>query len=337
MAGQIAEFFGFRDTDSSTVAKGFADRSECPFLNDLCVKTISNSDGQRVPSGACAIRQKSKPNEPVICCPVRLYDANYAVLDEVAELAFGKRMPKFAGRIARDQSVRQQRESVAVFGHRWGGELRISKKTGEGNYFVDWILVHINEMGEPVDFCAIEVQTIDTTGNYRESYRGLSSNERSNVWTSAGLNWENVSKRILPQLIYKGSILGREQYCSAGMFFVTPKPVYDRVMDRLGGKENVASVRRLQPSSITFLAYDFDASGDKEGEIAGLTNVELNLSTVAEVRDAFNRAQLPQPNVYGRAIESALGASFGPAVNPGTTFLEVKKNRWDLMSSDQPF
>lgn len=334
MAGQIAEFFGFRDTDTSSNAKGFASRSECPFLNDVCVKTISSSDGLRVPSGACAIRQKSKPGEPVICCPVRLYDANYAVLDEVAELAFGKRMPKYAGRAARDESIRHNRETVAVFGHRWGGELRISKKNGEGNYFVDWILVHINEWGEPVDFCAIEVQTIDTTGNYRESYRSLMSGKRSNVWTPAGLNWENVSKRILPQLIYKGSILGREQYCSAGMFFVTPKPVYDRVMDRLGGKRNVVSVSRLQPSSITFLAYDYDASGAEEGKILGLSSVEANLSTVAEVRDAFNRAQLPQPNVYGTAIESALGASFGPSVNPGTTFLEVRNNRRGLLSED---
>lgn len=34
------------------------------------------------------------------------------------------------------------------------------------------------------------------------------------------------------------------------------------------------------------------------------------LSTVAEVRDAFNRAKLPDPNVYGRAIETAPGIEF---------------------------
>lgn len=106
---------------------------------------------------------------------------------------------------------------------------------------VDWILVYISKDCEPLDFCAFEVQTIDTTGNFRDSFYAVSQKDRTNQWTSAGLNWENVSKRILPPLIYKGSILGRGEFCSAGMFFATPFPVYDRVMDRLGGEANVAT------------------------------------------------------------------------------------------------
>lgn len=35
---------------------------------------------------------------------------------------------------------------------------------------VDWILVHISKDCEPLDFCAFEVQTIDTTGNFRDSF-----------------------------------------------------------------------------------------------------------------------------------------------------------------------
>lgn len=310
MAGQIAEFFGFRDNDRSMRATQAASAQQCPFLHDDCVKNISLPDGRRVPSGACAIRQKSRPNDPVICCPNRLYFDDYSMLDEVATLAFKKNLPKFAGRSARDQSRKRRIESVAVFGHRWGGELRLPKRNGDGNYYVDWILVHINSRGEPVDFCAVEVQTIDTTGNYQDSFLSLATDERENQWTSAGLNWENVSKRILPQLIYKGSILGRERFCSAGMFFVTPKPVYERVMRRLGGESNVATVGRLQPSSITFLAYDSKDEVSVDGQVPSLERVKTNLSTVAEVRDAFNRAKLPEPNVYGHAIETALGIEF---------------------------
>ncbi len=43
-------------------------------------------------------------------------------------------------------------------------------------------------------------------------------------YSKAGVNWENVSKRILPQLIYKGYVLRRERLCSKGLFFVCPKP-----------------------------------------------------------------------------------------------------------------
>nr|WP_288870390.1 NotI family restriction endonuclease [uncultured Corynebacterium sp.] len=325
MAGQIAEFFGFKAEDKSQRAYDAALKSRCPFLHDDCIKTIALPDGRRVSSGACAIRQKSHPEKPIICCPIRLYFDDYAMLDEVASLAFKKSLPKFAGRAARDESLKRGIETVAVFGHRWGGELRLPKRNGEGNYYVDWILVHIDAKGEPVDFCAIEVQTIDTTGNYKDSFIGLSSAERENRWTSAGLNWENVSKRILPQLIYKGSILGREKFCSSGMFFVTPRPVYDRVMRRLGGESNVATVGRLQPSSITFLAYDVDTSSVKPGEIADLKRVETNLSTVAEVRDAFNRAKLPEPNVYGDAIELVLGAKFSTGAELVQGFPNAKK------------
>lgn len=311
MAGQIAEFFGYADSDLSDQAIEAATKSFCPFLSDVCIKTINYEGVSRIPSGACTVRQKSAASSPVICCPIRLYAEDYKLLDEIATRAFKKAMPKYSGRMAVEKSRISGEESVAVFGQRWGGELRLPQKDGAGSYFVDWILVHIDGQGRPVDFCAVEVQTIDTTGNYRDSYRALTSTPHENAWSTVGLNWENVSKRILPQIIYKGSVLAREEFCSAGLFLVTPKPVYDRILRRLGGEANVSSVGRLQPSSITFVAYDFDRDDSpQQGQPAKLEVVHTNMSTTAEVRDAFNRAQLPQENVYGLAISNALGVDF---------------------------
>ena len=52
------------------------------------------------------------------------------------------------------------------------------------------------------------MQTIDTTGTYQNARRALLDHhviEKDTV----GLNWENVSKRIIPQIIYKGQVLQR--------------------------------------------------------------------------------------------------------------------------------
>lgn len=185
------------------------------------------------------------------------------------------------------------------------------KKDGRGNYFVDWILVHLDGDGNARDFCAVEVQTIDTTGNYRDSFLSLRESGRENAISTVGLNWENVNKRILPQIIYKASVLARESFCSTGLFMVTPKPVFDTIMARLGGVDNVQRVGRLQPSSITFVAYDFDPESTVEaGSPTRLATVDSFMTAVSEVRDAFNRAQLPDPDVYAAAISQALGVEF---------------------------
>ena len=89
-----------------------------------------------------------------------------------------------------------------------------------------------------------EGQTIDTTGNYRTAREALLK-DREIIADTVGLNWENVSKRIIPQLIYKGQVLQREELCKTGLFFVCPQPVYERVLNRLGGKERIPSFPML--------------------------------------------------------------------------------------------
>lgn len=122
----------------------------------------------------------------------------------------------YAGRAAVERA-RAEGGSIAVFGHGWGGELRLPQRAGTGSYFVDWVLARLDENGELAEFTAIEVQTIDTTGNYREARTALLEN-RSVISDTVGLNWENVSKRIIPQLIYKGQVLQREDLCRTGLF-----------------------------------------------------------------------------------------------------------------------
>ena len=301
MAATIWEIFGYRADDRSVRALDAAQSRQCPYLNEPCEKRLSD----KAASGVCSI--KPVTSEPVICCPVRLYAGDYQVLRDVADMAFGPGHLLVAGPSAVASARQSATPVVAVFGKRWGKELRLPQKDGVGGYFVDWVLALLDAQGELQEFVAVEVQTIDTTGNYREGRLGLLSPERLNPKTSAGLNWENVSKRILPQLIYKGQVLQREALCRKGLFFVCPAPVHERVMARLGGEAGLIRYA-LQPASITFLAYEHDSgAGFVDGEAVPLKRCPPHSTTVYKVQEAFNNVTLPDENVYQDAIQVALG------------------------------
>lgn len=301
MAGFISEFFGFRAEDMSVDALTAAARKICPFTNTACSKILSRA---QVPSGVCAVRQKTTGSPSVICCPMRIYADNYAMLREISQKAFGKKYNLYAGRIAVEKA-KMEGGAIAVFGKGWGGELRLPQRKGTGAYFVDWVLARIDRKGELAEFTAIEVQTIDTTGNYQTARNALLES-REVVEDTVGLNWENVNKRIIPQLIYKGQVLQREDLCKSGLFFVAPKPIHDRVIERLGGKERIPKFP-YQPASIHFIAYDLTHPHKySDGSIQPLGIIEEHCTTVYKVQEAFSAVTLPEGNVYRDAIMKSL-------------------------------
>lgn len=300
MASTIWEFFGYRPEDNSSQALDHAANLKCPIISSTCIKTLN--DG--IVSGVCSL--KPITSDPVICCPIRLYADKYKILADIAKHAFEEDLILVPGGEAVSYAKREAKACVAVFGKGWGRELRLPQKSGKGGYFVDWVLAKINASGYLVEFIAVEVQTIDSTGNYRNGYFALKDN-RSVIKTTAGLNWENVSKRILPQLIYKGQVLQREELCKKGLFFVCPDAVYSRIMDRLGGQQGLPKYA-LQPASITFITYNYDFSEHTpHGEIVPIKRTNFHSTTVYKVQEAFNNVTLPQENVYKDAILKALG------------------------------
>jgi Restriction endonuclease NotI len=297
VASRIVEFFGYDPQDRSRPARNMRRDSWCPFLDAVCQKTLR--DGSI--SGACTL--KPLRSEPVIICPIRLYDDDYRILKDVAEASFGAGtrliMPADARR------ARQDGNNVAVFGRRWGGELRLPQRQGTGGYFVDWVLARIGTNGRVSDFVAVEVQSIDTTGNYREERDTYLRERDFNGTSTAGLNWENVNKRILPQIIYKGHVLRREPLCQKGLFFVCPQQVWERIRDRLGGV-GVMMQYQLQPGAVTFRWYN--VSGPvPPGQRRDLVFGGQFTTTVDQVALAFTAPQnLPAAGVYEAAIQSEL-------------------------------
>jgi hypothetical protein len=293
LSGYISEFFGYFAGDKSQASLNASTECICPFLDEICKK---HSNRRRVPSGVCAIRQVSKGSPNVICCPNQLYSENYKILNLIAQDNFASNLILYPHSEA-VKHAKLESGAIAVFGRKWGNELGIPQRDGKGFYYVDWVLARLNAMGELQEFTAIEIQTIDTTGNYWKAYDSL-VNSRAIVKDTVGLNWENVSKRIIPQIIYKGQILQREELCKSGLYFVSPKPVYDHVLTRLGGKEKLPEMHK-QPASIHFLAFDYSLDIiHSDGYIHSLDVIAQHSIAVYKVQEAFSSVSLPDRNVF---------------------------------------
>ena len=256
-----------------------------------------------MPSGVCAVQQQSANAPCVICCPNRLYADDYRMLRLICADAFKTEKNLYAGRVAVDKAMKED-GAIAVFGHEWGGELRLPQRQGVGAYFVDWVLALLDGNGKIKEFSAVEVQTVDTTGNYHASREALVDG-RTIVKSTVGINWENVSKRIIPQIIYKGQVLQREDLCKTGLYFVCPAPIFDRVLKRLGGEEKIPKFPP-QPAAIHFVSYDYAQTAVPDGRIVPLEIGKTHCTTVYKVQEAFSSMTLPEGNVYQHAIEKAL-------------------------------
>jgi hypothetical protein len=303
MASNILELFGYSPRDTSPAAKEARRELRCPFLGQTCTKTLS--DGTI--SGMCTL--KPMTSGPVICCPVRLYANHYQILKDVAVQAFGGGIELVAGiDLKRYRAEHAGSSAVAVFGKRWGKELRLpsrAKNVGGkvGAYFVDWILAHVDPQGKLLGFVAVEVQSIDTTGNYRQERAAYLEHGEFAGKSTAGPNWENVNKRILPQIIYKGHVLRREPLCQKGLFFICPTPVYNKIAERLGG--NLEEIHQ-QAGSVTLMRYDVGPELP-HGEIRALVSGGQSTTTVDQVALAFTAPKnLPPAKVYEQAITAEL-------------------------------
>ncbi len=293
MSLNVFEFFGFSPNDTSDQAKQYRRNGDCPFVACKCIKKFKSG----TVSGACSV--KPITSGPVICCPLRMYAGNYQVLLDVARACFGP-----AARLCRnDLDFEGDGNDIQVFGKGWGKELRLPSRRSGGGYFVDWILALISPDNTLQEFVAIELQTMDTTGSYESQINAFYRGETNINPAKSGINWENVSKRILPQIIYKGHVLRREPLCTKGLFFICPTPVYQRIISRLGGR---LEEYHPQPGALTFRWYDLGAESSP-GIPRLLVSEGQRTTTIDQVALAFTSpSNLPEPRVYERAIRAEL-------------------------------
>ena len=305
MALLITETFGYASSDTSDAALAQRKSRICPFLNKTCWKRFRNGG---LVNGTCAV--KPPTSEEVIVCPDRLYAQSFRVLQDVALEAFGPSMRLIDA--ADVNSTQAEKNRVVVFGKRWGKELRVPKSGGSANgYAADWILARISEDASVEEFVPVEVQTMDTTGSYqREWYRMNGLNLPSGYEpTDPSINWENVNKRIIPQLLTKGNVFGREAMCRKGLFFVCPAPVYKKLMDRLGAN---LSPWPMRSGALTFRWYDLTPTA-APGEIRQLRVQGQFTTAVENFKEAFNSTlNLPSMGLMSQTVQKAVDQARKP-------------------------
>jgi len=287
----ICEAFGHAPDDTTAPARQQWKSQECPFVGGTCIKHSHPQNGVAVIYGTCSVVNATRGGkEEVIICPQRLYAGGYATLKACIEDAIGA-LPAFY--LADEYSTRKRektlpREYAVLLGKHSGKEIQVSRR-GFVKLSLDWIVAHV-VAGEVKTCIPCEVQSIDITGNYRDAWNAYATEAAEVPNSKHGMNWANVWKRLIPQLILKGSMTSTSTLCTKGLYFVVPDRVYIQ-FERLVGK--VPAAPHPSTGTLTIMTYEL---GDPvpAGSMRKLVLARTERMLVTEFAKAFGSGkQLP--------------------------------------------
>ncbi|MDR2469878.1 MAG: hypothetical protein LBD27_05280 [Tannerella sp.] len=179
----LAEVFGFPIENRSERAIRYRKDKLCPYNNVVsnCTKNSIES-----PLGVCSLQHK---NQPIIICPIRFRE-DWKIMSDAAGFIFNEK---------------------ASWTH--VGEVTLKDKSGKTAGNIDYVLVSYDEKGRVIDFGSLEVQAVYISGNLTGPFSAYMENPTPDFnWTQA-LKYpkpdylSSSRKRLIPQIIAKGSIL----------------------------------------------------------------------------------------------------------------------------------
>ena len=179
----LAEVFGYPITNETDRAKRYRDNKLCPF-NNIVSNCTKNSI--EFPLGVCSLHHKDKP---VIICPIRFRE-DWTIISDAANFIF---------------------DGKAAWTH--VGEVRLKDKHGKSAGNIDYVLVSYDDKGRVLDFGSLEVQAVYISGNLTGPFTAyLEEPSPLFSWTQAFRYpkpdyLSSSRKRLIPQIIAKGSIL----------------------------------------------------------------------------------------------------------------------------------
>lgn len=181
----LAEVFGFPIDNQSERAVRYRENKLCPF-NNIVSNCTKNS--VEFPLGVCSINHKEKP---VIICPIRFRE-DWKIVSDVAAFIFDEK---------------------TTWTH--VGEVRLKDKFGKSAGNIDYVLVAYDDKGRVLDFGSLEVQSVYISGNLTGPFSAFLENPTPKFnWTHAFKYpkpdyLSSSRKRLVPQIIAKGSILNQ--------------------------------------------------------------------------------------------------------------------------------
>lgn len=291
----LIEVFGYAPDDMSAECRSLWNLSACPFINKQCTK--ANHDGSII-YGTCSV---TSSYGDCIICPNRLYENNYSSLRTVAAEVFGGDLMFLT--YGEYIPLRNSSEScIVALGQNSGKEVKIGSSLS-----MDWVLAKI-ENGSLIEYVGVEVQSIDITGNYRDawhSYKNLSSSTSVIPSSNHGMNWANVHKRLIPQMIRKGTMYSRSPLVKSGLYFIVPDIVYRKFEEIIG--EDIPLLDNPGKDILTIHTYELSPV-KKHGEQRSILmkrNIRFSL-------DEFSQRFISGPNLpSGELLDSAVKRVLG--------------------------
>lgn len=289
----IVEIFGYAPNDTSAECRSLWRLGACPFVQIPCNKHNHDSS---VIYGTCSV---TTPYGDCVICPNRLYANRFETLRAVAQDAFGD-IPFYTY----SEYVEHRNEIgpfVVALGMHSGHEINLNR------YFsMDWVLAKI-ENQRLVEYTGIEVQSIDSTGNYRDNWYAYKNIRENDVIPKSehGMNWANVHKRLIPQIIRKSLIYSRSQLVNSGLYFIVPEIVYQKFEEVVGS--DIPLVTEKAPDIITVHTYELGQIV-AEGNIRELVLVRNLKFKMQEFSNRFvSGPNLPSALELDNAVRNALG------------------------------
>lgn len=296
----LVEIFGYAPADVTPAARLLWQTEACPFINGPCIKY--NHD-KTIVYGTCSVTS-DKTGTPVIICPNRLYADQHGTIRKVAADAFGSEVKFYMyGDFIRERE--QASDCVVALGKNSGKEVQIR---GGGSLSIDWVLARISNW-KLSEYVGLEIQSIDITGNYRDAwygYRDIEQYPGKLIPASGhGLNWANVHKRLIPQLISKGTVFSRSQMVKKGLYFVVPDVVYKRFEAIVG--DDIPTLPAAQTDSISVLTYDLGPPVPP-----GAQRTLVHKRTIRFLLEEFAERVISGPNLpSGELLDAAIFKALG--------------------------
>lgn len=293
----MVEVFGYAPDDLSQASRSLWNLNACPFINAQCTKTNHDSS---IVYGTCSV---TTPYGDCVICPNRLYENNYAVLKTISHECFGNGVPF----LMYNQFIPQRTKMptcVVALGQNSGREVKIGTRLS-----MDWVLAKI-EKNKLIEYIGVEVQSIDITGNYRDAwyaYKNLNASTRIIPPSAHGLNWANVHKRLIPQIIRKGNIYAKSKLVKRGLFFVVPDIVYKKFEEIIGADIPLIDAKDVTNEVLTIHTYDLSKPVAHGNQRALVTNRTIHFSL-----DEFSARFISGPNLpSGFELDSAVKRVLG--------------------------
>lgn len=248
---------------------------ECPFIHSRCPK-----------------RSTQLPNEPYPVCT--LWRKNDGTADPVEDLIFVCPKRFYAVDFLKD-----------VIEHCWPGEKPKNpqvapevKMAGFGN--VDFVIADVQDNGEVEQFLSVELQAIDITGSAFPAYTALRAGEDLAKRPTYGLNWDNVYKRYVTQLIRKGYF---HHHWKSKIVAVIPEQVYQYITGRADFIRS-SDVKSAQVN-IIFMTYRLEHDPDRPGEYRPRL-VTVEGTSHSSLQNAILYKEAPQKEAFTAQIKRSL-------------------------------